>query len=302
LSACARNVLVTAAHGNQGRALIPRLVRDGHRVRAVRRNGDVGQLRELGAHEVLVGDFLDPEVRARAIEGIDVVYHVGPTAHPREAEMGIAAIDSSVAAGVKHFVYASVLHARISALLQHREKALVEEHLVGSGLPFTILQPADFMETLNIGPALDSGVFRLIWSLERAQVLVSVADVAEVAAKVITTPGHHCAATYELCAPGSFSAFDIANSIAVVAERAIATERLDVAEVERFYQHEDVDDEEDGQYRQRFFEALLSWYGEHDFLGNPNVLRMLLEREPATLEDFVRQKAAARLARVGTVV
>lgn len=301
MSACARRVLVTAAHGNQGRALIPRLVRDGHQVRALRRSGDIEDLYKLGAHEGLAGDLLDPEVRARAMDGIDVVYHVGPTAHPREAEMGVAAIDAALAAGVKHFVYASVLHARVSALLQHREKAIVEEHLVGSGLPFTILQPADFMETLNIGPALDSGVFRLIWSLEREQALVSVADVAEVAEVVIATPRHHCAATYELCAPGTFSAFDIANLIAVVTERSIVAERLEVAEVEQFYSHEEWG-AEDGAYRERFFAALLSWYDAHDFLGNPNVLRMLLEREPTTLEQFVRMKAAARRARVGTVV
>lgn len=289
MSGRSRTVLVTAGHGNQGRALIPLLARDGHRVRAVRRRGSTDRLLALGATEAIAGDLLDPEVRARALEGVDVVYHVGPTAHPREAEMGIAMIDSAVEAGVDNFVYSSVLHARIAALVQHREKAVVEEHLVAAPIGFTILQPADFMETLNIGAALDRGRFRLIWGLERAQTLVSVADVAEVAAKVIATPRRHCAATYELCAPGAFSAFDIANTIAVAAERSILAERLDVEEIRGLYEHDDWG-EEGREYLDRFFEALVRWYSEHDFVGNPSVLRMLLEREPTTLEDFVAAK------------
>jgi uncharacterized protein YbjT (DUF2867 family) len=288
-------VLVTAAGGNQGRALIPRLAADGHRVRALRLRGSADELRALGAEEAIVGDLLDPHVRRRAFEGVEIVYHVGPTAHPREAELGLAAIEAAKESGVKHFVYASALHGGVAALVQHREKGVVEERLVGAGIPFTILQPAGFMETLNIGTALKTGLFKLIWDLERSQTLISVADVAKVAASVIATPRRHNGATYELCAPGAYTAFDIANMIAVVTCRSVVADRLEVAEIEHLYDYPEWG-EEGREYRDQFFTSLLHWHGEHDFVGNSLVLRMLLGDEPISLADYVLAKSKAPIS------
>jgi uncharacterized protein YbjT (DUF2867 family) len=286
-------ILVTAGHGTQARRLIPRLARAGVAVRAIRRRpGAQEPVRALGATEVMAGDLCDPAVMSRAMEGVSAVYHVGPTAHPREAPMGIAAVDAAVAAGVGHFVYASVLHARIGALVQHREKQRVEEHLVSCAIPFTILQPADFMETLNHKRAFRDGVFRLIWALERRQSLVSVADVADVACAVLTEGERHHGATYELSAPGCFSAHDIAAAIGRVSGRPVTAELLEVEAVLSLYAHDEFG-AEGHAYRRRFFDALVSWYGAHDFVGNPQVLTMLLGRSPTTLEAFLDEQFRA---------
>lgn len=286
-------VLVTAGFGHQARALIPQLAAADRSVRALRRSlGDEDRVLALGASEVLSGDLADPEVLARAMDGVRCVYHVGPTAHPREAEVGIAAVDAALAAGVEHFVYASVLHARIGALYNHRAKQIVEERLVGAGIPFTILQPADFMETLNYKQAFREGVFRLIWSLERRQALVSVRDLTAVGAKVIAEGEPHHGATYELCSPGCFSAHEIAAEIEGLGGREVVAERLDVESILALYGH-DVYGEEGERYRRRFFEALTAWYDGHDFVGNPWALRTLLGREPLDLRTFLAEYAAA---------
>lgn len=227
------------------------------------------------------------------MEGVDAAYHVGPTAHPRESALGIATVDAAVDAGVGHFVYGSVLHARIGALVQHREKQIVEEHLVGTPIPFTILQPADFMETLNYKRAFREGVFELIWSLERAQALVSVGDVAAVAARVIAEGEPHHGATYELSSPGRFSAHEIAAMISELADREVVARRLEVESILALYSHDEYG-EEGREYRRRFFAALTSWYDEHDFVGNPRVLAWLLGREPTTLRDFLAAYHASR--------
>jgi hypothetical protein len=60
----------------------------------------------------------------------------------REREMGFAAIDAARAAGVRHFVFSSVLHAILTDLTQHRIKRDLEEHLLSSGLEFTIARCA----------------------------------------------------------------------------------------------------------------------------------------------------------------
>jgi uncharacterized protein YbjT (DUF2867 family) len=280
-------ILVTAGFGNQARHLIPLLAAAGLPVRALRRSAaGEDEVLALGASEVVSGDAADPAVLAEAMSGVDAVYHVGPTAHPRESALGVATVDAAVAAGVGHFVYASVLHARISALLQHREKQIVEEHLVGAPIPFTILQPADFMETLNYKRAFRDGVFELIWSLERRQSLVSVGDVAAVAARVLAEGEDHHGATYELSAPGSFSADEIAAAIAAQAGREVLARRLEVASILALYGHDEYG-EEGREYRRRFFAALTEWYDAHDFVGNPRVLAWLLGREPTTLHGFL---------------
>jgi uncharacterized protein YbjT (DUF2867 family) len=80
--------------------------------------------------DVIVGDITDQKILARAMDGVEKVYHVGPTLHPKEREMGFAAIDAARAAGVKHFVFSSVLHAIITDLIQHEIKRDIEEYLI----------------------------------------------------------------------------------------------------------------------------------------------------------------------------
>lgn len=286
-------ILVTAGYGTQARRLIGRLAEAGLAVRALRRSGGEEEVLALGATEVVVGNAADPELLARAMDGVSAVYHVGPTAHPRESELGVAVVDAAVAAGVGHFVYASVLHARVSALMNHRAKLVVEEHLVGAPIPFTILQPADFIETLNYKGAFRDGVFRLIWSLNRGQALVSVEDVAAVAAKVLAEGEPHFGATYELSSPGLWSAHEIAAEIGRLAGREVVAERLPVEEILALYGHDEYGAEGE-EYRRRFFTALVAWYDAHDFVGNPWALRQLLGREPLDLPALLARYAERR--------
>ena len=92
-------ILVTAANGNQGRLLVPKLLAAEQPVRAcVRSQASAEHLRALGVREVVVGDITEPAVLGEAIRGVEKVYHVGPTAHPRERAMGLAVVDAARAA------------------------------------------------------------------------------------------------------------------------------------------------------------------------------------------------------------
>ena len=128
-------ILVTAANGNQGKLLVPKLLAADQVVRAcVRSQASAGHLRGLGVHEIVVGDISEPAVLARAIRGVQKVYHVGPTIHPRERDMGLAVVEAARAEGVRHLVFSSVLHAITTDLVQHEIKRDIEEHLLSSGL------------------------------------------------------------------------------------------------------------------------------------------------------------------------
>jgi uncharacterized protein YbjT (DUF2867 family) len=293
-------ILVTAGHGNQARRLIPRLVAKGKSVRAVRRSSDgEAALRDLGASSVVIGDLCDPAVAARAIDGVEAVYHIGPATHPRETQMGIGCIEAAVKAGVEHFVFSSVLHPIVDAMFNHRSKRFVEERLVCSPINFTILQPADYMET--IAPprmTFESGVFRMVWSVERKQSMVSLDDLTEVAAKVLIEGEPHYGATYELSSPDCMSGRDIAATIERVTGKPVSARQFTPDEVEerRRGWFKTPLSPEDQDYQHRFYEALIGWYNTHDFTGNAQVLRMLLGREPKRYEQFVREQYDAERA------
>ena len=112
--------------------------------------------------------------------------------------MGFAMVDMARETNIDHFVFSSVLHAITTDLLQHEIKRDIEEHLLSSGLEFTILQPANYMLPHRLIPAFKEGVFRLNWSLDRKQSMVDLGDVTDVAAEVLCNSEKHFGATYEL--------------------------------------------------------------------------------------------------------
>ncbi|WP_375429552.1 SDR family oxidoreductase [uncultured Sphingomonas sp.] len=285
----APKILVMAANGNQGRLLVPRLLAAGANVRAfVRTEASASALRSAGVVDIVTGDMADRELLGRAMHGIEKVYHVGPTAHPKEREMGFAAVDAARAASVGHFVFSSVLHAITTDLIQHEIKRDIEEHLLSSGLAFTILQPTNYMSPIKLRPAFELGVFRLSWALDRRQSLVDPADIAEVAAMALMDSERHAGATYELAAPGRHTAHELGAIISRVLARPIAVEEIDAdTYLKAFFG--DVGPDQ-FPHEARVLRAISARYGAHDFVGNPNVLTWLLGRPPTTFEQFVRRQ------------
>lgn len=278
-------ILVTAANGNQGKLLIPRLIAAGAAVRACVRSDESGKaMQAAGVAEVTVGDLSDPQFLTAAMAGIETVYHVGPTLHPKEREIGFAAVDAARRAGVRHFVMSSVLHAITTDLVQHEIKRDIEEHLLSSGLEFTILQPANYMLAHRLRPAFDHGIFRLSWSLDRYQSMVALNDVTEVVEAVLTQPQSHAGATYELVSPGRYTAHDLGRAIAEVMGKDIAVEEISCDAFLR----QVLGDPDLFPYQAKIMRAISARYSSHDFVGNPNVLTWLLGRPPTTFGQFVQ--------------
>jgi uncharacterized protein YbjT (DUF2867 family) len=193
-------ILVTGASGKTGQAVIAALVRAGAATRAlVRRPSQVERMTDLGAREVVAADSaVIPELR-RAAEGIRAVYHICPNLHPDEVDIGRAVIAAAREAGAEHFVLHSVLHPRTEQMPHHRNRLRVEEAPLVSGLDFTVLQVAAYMQNLLSAWKLitDEGILRNPYPVETRLSLVDLEDVAEAAALVLTQPGHG-GGTYEL--------------------------------------------------------------------------------------------------------
>lgn len=284
-------ILVTAANGNQGKVLVPRLLAAGHRVRAsVRSAASADAMRAAGVTDVVVGNLAEPDVLSRAVRGVEKIYHVGATLSPDEREIGFAIVDAARGEGVRHFVLSSVLHAITTDLVQHEVKRDIEEHLLSSGLEFAILQPTNYMLPHRLKPSFERGVFELSWSLDRRQSLVDPADIAEVAAMVLSDSDRHAGATYELAAPGRYTAHDLGAIIATVLGRPIEVREIDTdAFAQRMLSGADPATKD---YQLRALRAISARYSSHDFVGNANVLSWLLGRTPTTFEQFVRARYA----------
>jgi uncharacterized protein YbjT (DUF2867 family) len=205
--------------------------------------------------------------------------------------MGFAIVDAARAAGVRHFVFSSVLHAITTDLVQHEIKRDIEEHLLSSGLEFTILQPSNYMLPLKLRPVFERGVFELSWSLERRQSLVDLGDVTDVARIVLTDSARHGGATYELAGAGRYTAHELGEIISRVLGRRIEVREIGADAYLRAWTRDA--DPRDVTHQIRVLRAITARYSSHDFIGNPNVLTWLLGRSPTTFEDFVRQQHVA---------
>jgi uncharacterized protein YbjT (DUF2867 family) len=241
-------------------------------------------LKELGVKEIAAGDMTDMDFMNEASKGVRAVYHIGPSASPDESRMGTIAINAAKSSGVARFVFHSVLHPQIPQLTHHRQKLMVEEELINSGLEFTVLQPASYMQ--NILPGLETikktGVHSMPYAAGTRTSLVDLDEVGEVAAKVLTEKGHD-GATYELCSGEYLSVTGIARILSEHLNIPVRAEAVPVAVwIER------ARGSGLSEYSAAVLARMFGYYEKFGFRGNPNVMAWLLGRTPNTYSDFLK--------------
>jgi uncharacterized protein YbjT (DUF2867 family) len=281
-------ILVTGASGRTGLAVIRALLRRGALVRAfVRRAEAKAMLESIGVTDTVIGDLDDEASLRRAIEGTSQVLHICPPMHPQEDELAARMIGLTRDLGVERFVLYSVLHPHIH-VPHHERKQIAEGVLIESGLPFTILQPARYMQHLTPiwKNVVATGVHRMPFSTHTRFSLVDLADLAEATALVLTQDGH-AFGTYELSGPVALSMADCAAIIGHVLGRTILAEAKPLSQA--------VSDAEAAGWppaRVENMRIMNAHYDVHGLEGNPNVLRWLLQRPPSTFENFIRRDLA----------
>ncbi|MCA9970625.1 MAG: NmrA family NAD(P)-binding protein [Anaerolineales bacterium] len=231
----------------------------------------------------IVGDMTRAADWARALDGAAAVLHICPNMHPAEVEIGRLALAAARAAGVRHFVYHSVLHPQTEAMPHHWQKLRVEELLLASGLPFTILQPTAYMQNIRAGWAAirQEGRYVVPYPPGSRISLVDVHDVAAAAARVLTEPGHE-GATYELAGTPPLAQSEVAAVLADVLGRPVAAEALPLDAWQQTAVAAGL-----SAYAVDTLRRMFVYYARHGLAGSPNVLRWLLGREPTTLAACV---------------
>lgn len=280
-------ILVTGAAGKTGKAIISALASRGAVVRAfVHRREYTQDVFSLGAHEVVVGNMLDPHAFNHAVLGCRAVYHICPNVDPNEFAIGNIAIEAAAAAGIEHFVYHSVLHPHIEAMPHHWQKMRVEELLFNAHLPFTILQPTAYMQNITAQwqSISETGIYTVPYPLETQTALVALEDVAAAAAIVLTQPGH-LAATYELCGPDNLNQTEIAALISAHLSRPVRAERLPISLWVQRAKTSGM-----GSYQIETLVKMFRYYETSGLPGNPKALSHLLGHPPVSFTAFIQNQ------------
>ena len=279
-------ILISGAAGKTGRAVIRALEGKKLSVRVlVRSEHQVAQLKAIGAVETLVGDMRDEKVLRQAMRGVRALYHICPNVHPDEIEIGRISIAAAIASGVQHFVFHSVLRPQIEAMPHHWYKMRVEEALFASGLPFTILQPASYMQNIIVtwDSVVERGVLAAPYSIQSQSSPVDLQDVAAAAAIVLCEPGHR-GATYELCGPEVLTQSEQAAIISAEMGRTVRAEHTNLDEWTGRVRANGL-----GEYELETLRKMFLYYDQHGFWGNSRTLRGLLRRPPTFYSAFIKR-------------
>ena len=180
--------LVTGATGGLGRRIV-RLLREREMpVRSfVRLSSRYSELEHRGA-EIFIGDLRQEKDIQKACKGIQYIISAhgsGNNAQALDYRANIELIDRAKEAGVRHFVFISVLGVDrgYEDAPTFKAKREVEKYLQSSGLNYTILRPSGFAS--NLLPLAEqfqqTGIYLLVGDPKNRTSIVSTDDLAQIA-------------------------------------------------------------------------------------------------------------------------
>lgn len=274
--------------------------------------------------EVVPTDISSLAACQKLLHGATSVFHVGPSFHSREKEMGFNMVDAAIAESqrqgntFKHFVFSSVLSTQHRNLMQHDLKSYVEERLFLSPLNWTIVKPTNFMDAYPVAMFAnqDKPVMEKLWNAEIPNSLIALRDLAEAAAKVLNEGEPHYLAEYPLCSTMPLSDAYVVKQISRRLGKEIEVKSPSFeagvnkalmylfgskagssAELSNVYANSNTKDPAanalaaEGDLRGDIVrdeaERLVLFYNRRGLKGSPNVLRWLLGREPTTVDQWI---------------
>ena len=272
----ALKVLAIGAAGPSASLVVPELLKRNVSVRAfIHKQEDQAIVQKLGISDIVVGELSDAAAVAKATESMDAVFYIAPAALENEAEVGKQFVAVAKQAGVRRVVFSSVIHPVLSELVNHADKAPVEEALLDSGMEYVFLHPAMFFQNIASSwtKVKESGVFGEPWSTETHFSRVDYRDVAEVAA-IALTEDRLLYGTFELCAEGNLNRHGLAELMGEILGKPVKPIKVELPPQAGLPPK---------------LTRMFDWYDKHGLLGNSTTLRAILGHEPRSLRAFFEE-------------
>jgi uncharacterized protein YbjT (DUF2867 family) len=214
-------IVVTGAGGTVGREVVKALAASGAAFRAAYHSKEKTERAKRDRIDAVAIDYARPDTLAGPLAGADHLFLLGTGgAGQTEAEIGV--VRQARKAGVRHIVKLSVWGADREAFSFARIHRPVEREIEASGLGWTFLRPNGFMQNfVNFyAPSIRSqGAFHLPAGGCRIS-HVDARDIAAVAAKALTEPGHEGKA-YLLSGPEALTHDEVAAKLSTAAGKPV---------------------------------------------------------------------------------
>ncbi|KAF2262179.1 NAD(P)-binding protein [Lojkania enalia] len=254
----------------------------------------------LGKQEVIQTDIYSPSNCVSLMKDVTVAIHIGPSYHAHETEIGYMMIDAAVSAydngkgKFEHFILSSVLNSQLRKMMNHDCKRYVEEYIMESGLPYTILQPTTFMDNLPIAMFMqqEHPKFTSAWNTEVGFSWIALRDLAEVFARILAERERHFYAQYPLVSTHDRVSFG--EALNIISKKL--NKRIEIA-VTPF--KESVDNilvrlygksESIGQRSKDAAQRMIMFYDNRGLVGNANVLEWVLGRKATQFDEWVEMR------------
>ena len=276
-----RDTLVVGAAGRFAGLVVPALVERGvHPLGLVRTMEQAEKARGNGARDIVISDLRDQSSLEDALKGVERVFYISPVFQEDEAEMGVGFVAAAKRARVRRIVFSTIIHPSLD-LRNHASKRPIEDAVFKSGLAYTLLRPAVLFQNLSAGwPAVvESGALVEPFSSTSPIARVDYRDIAEVAA-IALTEDRLLDGAFELSADGGKNREELAAIATQVSGHPI---KAVAADFEEWFAKAGLpyDDKQKQQLA-----AMYAHYDQHGLRSNPLTLRMLLGREPRSVEGF----------------
>lgn len=191
-------MLVLAATGGQGGAVVEALLAGAVRVRALVRDPEARAARRLVDRgvELVAGSLADEGSLAEAMRGaagvfaLTTPFEAGVDA---EIEQGRAIVGAAHTARVPHLVFSSVASANQHSRVPHFDsKAIIEADLATGKVPYTIVGPTYFFDNaLGGADQIRAGVLDLPLPPDRPLQQLARPDLGAFAAEVLLRPNRY---------------------------------------------------------------------------------------------------------------
>jgi len=214
-------ILVVGGTGTIGSEVVRLLKAENAPFRALVRDPAKADGLKAQGVETVAGDLRQPETLPEALQGAEKVFVVTSLV-PDQVQMRANLIAAAKTAGVKHVVMSTGIGAAPDAPVQigrwHGEN---QKQLQESGMAWTFVQPGFFMQNLLMYAEAIREKGEFYMPLGEGKVSwIDARDIAAVAAKALTEPGHENQA-YPVTGPEALSGAELGTILTEIAGHTV---------------------------------------------------------------------------------